>query len=257
MRPLGACSSRSALAERLSTSTPAIHSWRPGWPVCHRAPGTLVGVGTVWVGTGSVGTGWVAVAGVGAGAGGAMLLRRIPRGVRVPVPVCAVVVAALWVVVGERAVGGLPVWWWPIPLVLGWAGVLLSGADLIARRLPDALTLPAYPVVAVLLGAAALSAGDVGLLARAAAGAVLWAGGYAAVRLVAPGALGGGDVKLAGSLGALTAATSWPGLLLAVLAANVVTAAAAAPARMLGYRDVPHGPAMLAAAWLVVLHSPV
>jgi hypothetical protein len=42
-----------------------------------------------------------------------------------------------------------------------------------------------------------------------------------------------------------------------VLAANVVTAAIAAPARLLGYRDVPHGPAMLAAAWLVVLHPPV
>jgi len=175
-------SSRSAFAERLSTPTPAIHSRRPDWPVCHRAPGTLVGVSTVWM----------AVTGAAAGAGGAMLLRRIPRGVRVPVPVCAVVVAALWVVVGERAVGGLPVWWWPVPLVLGWAGVLLSGADLIARRLPDALTLPAYPVVAVLLGAAALGAGDTGPLARAAAGAVLWAGGYAAVRLVAPGALGGG-----------------------------------------------------------------
>jgi len=185
------------------------------------------------------------------------MLRRIPRGVRVPVPVCAVAVAALWAVVDERALGGLPAWWWPVPLVLGWAGVLLSGADLIARRLPDVLTLPAYPVVAVLLGAAAVGAGDARPLARAAAGALLWTGGYAAVRLIAPGALGGGDVKLAGSLGALTAATSWPGLVLAVLAASVMTAAAAAPARILGYRDVPHGPAMLAAAWLVVLHPPV
>lgn len=200
-----------------------------------------------------MGSVWVAVSGAVAGAGGAMLLRRIPRGVRVPVPVCAVVVAALWAVVGD-----LPVWWWPVPLVLSWAGVLLSAADLVARRLPDALTLPAYPVVAVLLVPAALSAGDAGLLARAAAGAVLWAGGYAAVRLVAPSALGGGDVKLAGSLGALTAATSWPGLLLAVLAASLVTAVAAAPARLLlGYREVPHGPAMLAAAFLVVLHPPL
>jgi leader peptidase (prepilin peptidase)/N-methyltransferase len=186
-----------------------------------------------------------------------MMLRWIPRGVRLPVLVCAVVVAALWAVVGERVSVGLPVWWWPVPLVLGWAGVLLGGADLLVRRLPDALTLPAYPVVAVLLAAAALGAGDAGPLARAAAGAMLWSGGYAAVRLVAPGTLGGGDVKLAGSLGALTAATSWSGLLLAVLAANVVTAIAAAPARMLGYRDVPHGPAMLAAAWLIVLHPPV
>lgn len=171
-------------------------------------------------------------------------------------PACAVAVAALWVVVGERAGAGLPMWWWPVPLVLGWAGVLLGAADLVARRLPDALTLPAYPVVAVLLGIAAVGAGDAGLLARATAGALLWAGGYAAVRLVAAGALGGGDVKLAGSLGALTAATSLAGLLLAVLAASVLTAAVAGPARILGYRDVPHGPAMLAASWLMVLHPP-
>jgi leader peptidase (prepilin peptidase)/N-methyltransferase len=199
---------------------------------------------------------WAALTGAVAGAGGATVLRRLPRSVRVPVPICAVAVAALWAVVAERANEGLPVWWWPIPLVLGWAGVLLAGADLIARRLPDALTLPAYPVVAVLLGVATVGAGNAELLARAAVGALLWAGGYAAVRLVAPGAMGGGDVKLAGSLGALTAATSWPGLLLAVLAANVLTAAVAGPARLLGYRDVPHGPAMLAAAWLVVLHQP-
>ena len=199
---------------------------------------------------------WAAVAGAAAGAAGAMMLPRIPRGVRAPVPACAVAVAALWVVVGERAGAGLPMWWWPVPLVLGWAGVLLGAADLVARRLPDALTLPAYPVVAVLLGIAAFGAGDAGLLARATAGALLWAGGYAAVRLVAAGALGGGDVKLAGSLGALTAATSWAGLLLAVLAASVLTAAVAGPARILGYRDVPHGPAMLAVSWLMVLHPP-
>ncbi len=185
------------------------------------------------------------------------MLRRIPRGVRVPAPVCTVAVAALWTVVSARSSEGLPVWWWPVPLILGWAGVLLGGADMVARRLPDALTLPAYPVVAVLVGAAAIGAGDAGPLARAGAGAVLWAGGYAAVRLVAPGALGGGDVKLAGTLGALTAATSWSGLLLAVLAATVLTAAVAGPARLFGYRDVPHGPAMLAAAWLVVLHPPM
>jgi leader peptidase (prepilin peptidase)/N-methyltransferase len=161
------------------------------------------------------------------------------------------------VVVVERADVGLPLWWWPVPLVLGWAGVLLGSADVVARRLPDALTLTAYPLVAVLLGAAAIGAADGELLPRAAAGGLLWAGGYAVVRLLAPGGLGGGDVKLAGSLGALTAATSWSGLLLAVLAASVLTAVMAAPARMFGYRDVPHGPAMLAAAWLVALHPPV
>lgn len=186
------------------------------------------------------------------------MLRRLPRGVPVPVPVCTVAVAVLWAAVSERASKGLPVWWWPVLLILSWAGVLLAAADLTARRLPDALTLPAYPVVALLLGAAAVGAGNTDALARATAGALLWAGGYAAVRMVAPAALGGGDVKLAGSLGALAAASSWSGLLLAVLAANVITVAIAGPARLLGYRDIPHGPAMLAAVWLVVvLHPPV
>ncbi|MGH3774626.1 MAG: prepilin peptidase [Pseudonocardiaceae bacterium] len=199
---------------------------------------------------------WAVVTGAVAGAGGAMLLRRIPRGVRVSMLACGVVVAALWAVVAERA-GGLPVWWLPIPLMLAWTAVLLGAADVVVRRLPDALTLTAYPVFAALLVVAAAGVGDADLLVRALGGALLWAGGYAAVRLIAPGALGGGDVKLAGSLGALAAASSWPGLLLAVLAASALTVAVAMPARMFGYRDVPHGPAMLAAAWLVVLHPPV
>jgi leader peptidase (prepilin peptidase) / N-methyltransferase len=185
-----------------------------------------------------------------------VLLRRIPRGVRVPVLACGVLVAALWAVIVARA-GGLPVWWWPVPLVLAWSGVLLGAADVAVRRLPDALTLPAYPVAAALLAVAAVGVGDADLIGRAVVGALLWAGGYAALRLIAPGALGAGDVKLAGSLGALTAASSWPGLLLAVLAASALTAVIAGPARMLGYHDVPHGPAMLATAWLVVLHPPV
>jgi leader peptidase (prepilin peptidase) / N-methyltransferase len=192
-----------------------------------------------------------------AGAGGAMLLRRIPRGARVPGPVCAALVAALWVLVAGRVGANLPWWWWPVPLTLAWGGVLLGSVDLVARRLPDALTLPAYPLVAGMLVIATIGAGNVDPLARAAVGTLLWAGGYAAVRLLSPGALGGGDVKLAGSLGALTAATSWSGLLLAVVAAGALTAIVAVPVRMLGYSDVPHGPAMLAAAWLVVLHPPV
>jgi leader peptidase (prepilin peptidase)/N-methyltransferase len=93
-----------------------------------------------------------------------MMLRWTPRGVRVPVPVCTALVAVLWVVVVQRAGVGLPLWWWPVPLVLGWAGVLLGGADLVARRLPDVLTLPAYPVVAVMLTLAAIGTANGGLV---------------------------------------------------------------------------------------------
>ncbi|HJT04159.1 MAG TPA: A24 family peptidase [Pseudonocardiaceae bacterium] len=200
---------------------------------------------------------WTAGVGAVAGAGGAMMVRRIPRGARLSAPVCAVLVAALWAVVGARSGADLPLWWWPVPLILAWGGVLLSGVDLVARRLPDALTLPAYPLVAIVLAIAASGAGNVDPLLRAAVGTLLWAGGYAAIRLVSPGALGGGDVKLAGSLGALAAATSWSGLMLAVVVASALTVMVAVPARVFGYRDIPHGPAMLAAAWLVVLHPPV
>jgi leader peptidase (prepilin peptidase)/N-methyltransferase len=194
-------------------------------------------------------------AGVGAGAAGARLLHRLSRGVRVPPHACAAAVALAWCAVAVRA-GDVPLWWLPVPLVLGWAGVLLGAADLLARRLPDALTLPAYPVVTVLLGLAAAGAGDAGLPYRALAGAVLWAGGYAAVRLVAPGALGGGDVKLAGTLGAIAAAVSWPGLLLAVLTATALTAVVSLLALVFGGRkEVPHGPAMLASTWLIALFA--
>ncbi|MQA15806.1 MAG: prepilin peptidase [Pseudonocardiaceae bacterium] len=166
---------------------------------------------------------------------------------------CAVPgVAAVWVVVALVA----PPWWWVgVPLALGWLGVLLTITDLAQRRLPDVLTVPAYPVGAALLTVAASGSDDGGLALRGVLGAALWAGGYAAVRLVAPAALGGGDVKLAGPLGALTAAVSWSGLLLAVLAATVITALLAAVAALFGHRDVAHGPAMLGAAWLVVLLS--
>lgn len=185
------------------------------------------------------------------------MLSRAPRGVRVPVLACAAGVGVLWAIAGTRALEGLPAWWWPPPLLLGWAGVLLAAADIRTQRLPDVITLTAYPVVASLLLLVASAAGDATLLVRASAGALLWAGGYAAIRLVAPDALGGGDVKLAGSLGALAAAGSWQGLLLAVFLASALTVAFAGPARVLGYRQVPHGPAMLAATWLAVLHPPV
>lgn len=198
------------------------------------------------------GTALAATAGAAAGAAGAIVLARLHRGVA-RARWCAPGVVTMWVAVALAA----PPWWWiGVPLVLGWLAVLLTITDLAHRRLPDALTLPAYPVTAALLAVAAYGSGDGGLAARGLLGAALWAGGYAAIRLIAPAALGGGDVKLAGSLGAVTAAVSWSGLLLAVLTASVLTAAVAAAAAPFGHRDVAHGPAMLGAAWLVVLSAP-
>lgn len=191
-----------------------------------------------------------AIGGAIAGVAGALLLARLPRGVVVPVWTCGLGVAAAW---GAASAAAPQPWWFPVPLVLGWLAVLLSATDIAAQRLPDALTLPAYPVLAVLLVLAAAGTAEVALLVRGGLGVLAWAGCYVLVRVAAPAALGGGDVKLAGTLGAVTAAASWSGLLVAMLGAALLTLALAVPARALGRRHVPHGPAMLAAAWLVVL----
>ncbi|SHG14240.1 prepilin peptidase [Streptoalloteichus hindustanus] len=212
---------------------------------------------------------WVLVAllvgaGVLAGAAGRVLLGRLPRGVPVRPPWCELAVGGLTTVVGSRAaLGLLPLWWVAVPAALGWLAVLLTAADLARRRLPDALTLPAYPVAAALLAIAALT-GPGGVLGwRAFGGAVVFGAAHALVRLVAPRAMGAGDVKLAGVLGAVLAAVDWAALLVGALLANlgtVVLAGASALSRGARSRDgpasardrgVPHGPGLLIAAWLV------
>lgn len=167
---------------------------------------------------------------------------------------CEGAVAALWAVVALRVwTGALDPAWAVVPLLLGWWAVLLAVCDLRAARLPDALTLPAYPVAAVVLAAVAWWSCSPGLLAGACAGAALFAGCYALVRLLAPAALGAGDVKLAASLGAAVGAVSLPAVPLCVVAAAVLTVISSCFARD---GPVPHGPSMLVPAWLVTALPP-
>src|ERR1700710_1435564 len=80
-------------------------------------------------------------------------------------------------------------------LVRAWMTVL-SSYDIRQRRLPNLLTLPGG--IAILVGAALAGHGVPAL-----AGAGVLAGVYLLVHLVAPTAMGGGDVKLAIGLGGL------------------------------------------------------
>ncbi|HET9138900.1 A24 family peptidase [Actinophytocola sp.] len=199
-------------------------------------------------------------AGSGALAGmiGRWLLRRLRRGACVHTGLCALVVGALWGVVGWRFAGGhLPSWWLPVPLSLIWFAVLLTVTDLRHRRLPDALTLPAYPVAGALLALAAGLGGGAPLAAGAAAGAVVFFAVHAAVHLLRPGALGAGDVKLSGTLGGVLGAVGWPALVLAaVLAAGCTLVLRLVAPRQVAaswWNGIPHGPGLLAASCLVVL----
>lgn len=125
--------------------------------------------------------------------------------------------------------------------VLGWAATL-SAIDLKCRRLPNVLTISG--AVLILAGAAACGRGVPALLGGFALGGL-----YLAVHLCAPAALGGGDVKLAVALGALTGSLGSPAWIIAALGAPVLTAAVGTVA-VLRWRChvVPHGPSMCAAS---------
>jgi leader peptidase (prepilin peptidase)/N-methyltransferase len=134
--------------------------------------------------------------------------------------------------------------------VLAWL-TALSVFDIRQRRLPNWLTLPG--AVVVLAVAAAAGRGVPAVL-----GAVGLAGLYLVVHLVAPAAMGAGDVKLAVGVGALTGAFGYDVWVLAAVGAPLLTALWALVA--LSRRSsstVPHGPSMciatLAASALAML----
>jgi len=131
--------------------------------------------------------------------------------------------------------------------------VALALIDLDVRRLPNVVVLPSYPVLAVLL---AIGLGGHGLL-RAAAGALLLFGFFLVVAVAAPGAMGFGDVKLAGVIGGMTAYVSWGTLLSGAFLGFFLGAVAGLlliAVRRAGRRSaVPFGPFMLLGAWTAVL----
>src|SRR5215469_5746369 len=142
---------------------------------------------------------------------------------------------------------------------LGALGVALGTIDVAVHRLPDRLTLPAYPVLVVLLGAAAVLGHDGGALVRALLACVALTASYLLLALLRPGQLGGGDIKLAGLIGLGLGWLGWPAVIAGALLAFVLTAAvslALLAARRIGLRDsICFGPFMLGGALLAILAS--
>ena len=134
--------------------------------------------------------------------------------------------------------------------VLAWLAVL-SLYDIRERRLPNWLTVPGAIVII-----AVAAADGRGFPALVGAGALM--GMYLVVHLVAPAAMGAGDVKLAAGVGALTGAFGVDVWAVAAMAAPLLTAVIAlvSLARR-AETTVPHGPSMclatMAAAMLAIL----
>ena len=135
--------------------------------------------------------------------------------------------------------------------------VALALIDLDTHRLPDAIVLPAYVVLLVLLAVCSATTGDWSALLRGVIGMLLLAVGYFALAVAVPGGMGMGDVKLAGVLGLVLAYLGWGPLAVgafggfafgAIFAIGLVAARRAKRGS-----GIPFGPWMLAGAWLGIL----
>jgi leader peptidase (prepilin peptidase)/N-methyltransferase len=175
-------------------------------------------------------------------------------------------VVALWVFAGlDQIISDEATVAWPSPLLaqiivlvaflyLAAVSVALAMIDLDTHTLPNKILLPAYPVGAVLLTAAALAGGDPGRLLSALIGAAALFGLYLALALISPGGMGLGDVKLAGVLGLYLGWLGWAPLGVGAFGAFLlggVFGIGLLVTRKAGRRSsIPFGPWMLLAAWL-------
>jgi leader peptidase (prepilin peptidase)/N-methyltransferase len=141
-----------------------------------------------------------------------------------------------------------------MPLLVAWLAVTLTVVDLRHRRLPDALTFAAYPATAVGL-AVAVSQSGWQVVSGALVGALGLGVLYLTVHALSPRSMGGGDVKLSGSQGAVLGAVGWPAVLMGATLAAVLTlvlnAVASRGHRVRWRTGVPHAPALLGATYLI------
>jgi leader peptidase (prepilin peptidase)/N-methyltransferase len=135
--------------------------------------------------------------------------------------------------------------------------IALTLIDLDTHRLPDSIVLPSYVVAGILFSVAAWLAGDWAPMLRAGIGMAALYAFYFLLRLVRPGGMGGGDVKLAGVIGIYLGWLGWGALAVGAFAAFVyggVFGIALLLARRAGRKSaIPFGPWMIFGAWTGIL----
>lgn len=145
-------------------------------------------------------------------------------------------------------------------LYLAAISIALALIDLDTHRLPDRIVLPAYVVGGGLLGVVALLEGDGWTLLRALVGGAAAFALYLVLGLAKPGAMGFGDVKLAGLLGLYLGWVGWSALVVGVFGGFVVGGLVAlvlmALRRVKLGGGIPFGPSMLVGAWIGLVAGP-
>ncbi len=172
-------------------------------------------------------------------------------------PAAELLTAVLFALMGLRF-GLSPVL--PAYLFLAVIAVALAFIDVAHQRLPDLLTLAAYPVAIAALGAATPATGDgTGHLSHAFIGLACAFAFYLILALIYPAGIGWGDVKLSGLLG-LYLGWIGPAALFIGLAGGFVLAAVAGVAMIAAGKatrksQIAFGPFMLAGAIAVIAAS--
>ncbi|WP_427896663.1 prepilin peptidase [Kribbella sp. GL6] len=175
----------------------------------------------------------------------------LPISVRYPLVELTTGLLFAAVAVRLGTVAALPAYLWFVG-----SGVALALIDLDVRRLPNAIVLPSYPVLAVLLAGAAAWQHDWWALVRAGIGAVVLFGFYLSLVLVYPAGMGWGDVKLSGLVGGVLAFLSWQtfvvGAFAAFLLGAIVGIVVLASRRGGRKTALPFGPFMIGGVLLAV-----
>ncbi|UQX89549.1 prepilin peptidase [Jatrophihabitans telluris] len=145
----------------------------------------------------------------------------------------------------------LPAW-----LCFAAIAIALTMIDVDVHRLPDAIVLPSYPVLALLLTLGAVTHDTPWALLRMLIGGLaLWLS-YLLLHLAYPAGMGWGDVKLAGIVGAMLGYLSYSSLLVGAFAAFFLGSLVSVPllvsSRASRKSRIPFGPFMLAGAFLAL-----
>ncbi len=163
----------------------------------------------------------------------------------------AIAVLLPWQQVAPTLAAGICVllaFWW-----FAGSSVALTLIDLETKRLPDVIVLPGYAVGVALLTLACLLGADWWALLRAGVGAAVLFGLYALLWLARPGAMGAGDVKLAGLVGLHLGWLGWAAVAVGAIAAFILGGlygVGLLATRRAGRKTaLAFGPWMIAGAW--------
>jgi leader peptidase (prepilin peptidase) / N-methyltransferase len=148
---------------------------------------------------------------------------------------------------------------WALPafLLFTWTLIVIAVIDARTRRIPNRLTYPLTPALAVLLVGAALLHGEPGAALRALAGGLAACAFFLLLVVINSKGMGIGDIKLAAFIGLGLGYLSWAHVVLGVfgsfLLGGVVSIALLA-LRIKGRKDsIPFGPYMSAAGVIALL----